>query len=92
MVLRCLLLSGLGMLFYMGTGWAQIPADRVAPEPATDRSRSRASLTTAESFMVTAANPYAVEAGVEILRAGDNSIDALVTVQLVLNLVERERD
>lgn len=89
-VLRCLVLSGFGALLWIGSSWAQIPADRVAPEPATaraDRDEPRSPVM-AESFMVTAANPYAVEAGVEILRAGGNSIDALVTVQLVLNLVE----
>jgi gamma-glutamyltranspeptidase / glutathione hydrolase len=42
----------------------------------------------AEAFMVSAANPYAVSAGYDILKAGGNSIDALVAVQLVLTLVE----
>ncbi|MEM9600748.1 MAG: gamma-glutamyltransferase, partial [Pseudomonadota bacterium] len=38
--------------------------------------------------MVTAANPYAVEAGAEILRAGGSAVDAAVAVQAVLGLVE----
>ena len=38
--------------------------------------------------MVAAANRYAAEAGYEILRQGGSAIDALITTQLVLNLVE----
>ena len=38
--------------------------------------------------MVVAANPWAVDAGVEILRAGGSAVDAAIAVQLVLNLVE----
>ncbi len=38
--------------------------------------------------MVAAANPYAVEAGVEILRKGGSAIDAAIAVQTVLSLVE----
>ncbi|QHQ36045.1 gamma-glutamyltransferase [Algicella marina] len=42
----------------------------------------------AEKFMVAAANPLAAEAGREILARGGSAADALVAVQLVLNLVE----
>jgi gamma-glutamyltranspeptidase/glutathione hydrolase len=38
--------------------------------------------------MVAAANPLAVEAGLELLRAGGSAVDAGIGVQLVLNLVE----
>ena len=58
----------------------------VAPEAATGRS-DRA-LQHARSFMVSAANPLAAEAGVEMLRAGGSAVDAAIAVQLVLNLVE----
>ena len=37
---------------------------------------------------VAAANPYAVEAGLEILRAGGSAVDAAVAVQAMLGLVE----
>ena len=38
--------------------------------------------------MISAANPPAVEAGLEMLRAGGSAADAAIAVQLVLNLVE----
>ncbi len=38
--------------------------------------------------MVVAANPLAVDAGIEMLRAGGAAIDAAIAVQMVLNLVE----
>lgn len=41
-----------------------------------------------QTGMVAAANPYAVEAGAEILRAGGSAVDAAVAVQAVLGLVE----
>ncbi len=42
----------------------------------------------AKKFMVAAANPIAVDAGYEILKQGGSAIDAAVTIQLVLTLVE----
>jgi len=42
----------------------------------------------AKRFMVVAANPLAVEAGVATLRAGGNAVDAAIAVQMVLGLVE----
>ena len=67
-----------------------------APAAAQDRSASPEAATgsragqvaTAKSFMISAANPLAVEAGLEILRAGGSAADAAIAVQLVLNLVE----
>jgi gamma-glutamyltranspeptidase/glutathione hydrolase len=56
------------------------------PEGATGFEPKKAVL--AERFMVAAANPLAVDAGVEILRAGGNAVDAALAVQLVLGLVE----
>nr|WP_286196544.1 gamma-glutamyltransferase [Thalassotalea sp. G20_0] len=38
--------------------------------------------------MVATANPYAARAGYEILKQGGSAIDAVITTQLVLNLVE----
>src|SRR5581483_8439406 len=57
-----------------------------APEAATGWSESR--LATARSYMVSAANPLAAQAGADVLREGGSAADAAVAVQLVLNLVE----
>jgi len=46
------------------------------------------SAVTAERFMVAAAHPEASRVGYEVLAAGGNAVDAMVAVQLVLNLVE----
>lgn len=59
------------------------------PESATTRAARTGSLTTpAQRFAVTAANPLAAQAGVEMLRAGGSAMDAAVAVQAVLGLVE----
>jgi gamma-glutamyltranspeptidase/glutathione hydrolase len=42
----------------------------------------------ARQHMVVAANPHAVAAGAEILDAGGSAVDAAITVQLVLSMVE----
>ncbi|HEX3430398.1 MAG TPA: gamma-glutamyltransferase [Rhizomicrobium sp.] len=40
--------------------------------------------------MIAAANPLAVDAGLEMLRAGGSAVDAAIAVQMVLTLVEPE--
>jgi gamma-glutamyltranspeptidase/glutathione hydrolase len=55
------------------------------PAPAPDGAQPRAA---AKRAMVAAASPHAVEAGIEILRAGGSALDAAVAVQAVLGLVE----
>jgi gamma-glutamyltranspeptidase/glutathione hydrolase len=42
----------------------------------------------AKKYMVAAANPLAVDAGVKMLERGGSAIDAMIATQLVLNLVE----
>ena len=82
--------------------YAQQAADAVAPEAATSgvfdtlSPAVAASLDAkmadrpveAENWMIAAANPHAVEAGAEVLRAGGTAADAMVAVQVVLGLVE----
>ncbi|MEL6298704.1 MAG: gamma-glutamyltransferase family protein [Pseudomonadota bacterium] len=59
---------------------------RFEPEAATGFDGKRVAI--ANDFMVAAANPLAVDAGIEILRRGGSATDAAIAVQLVLNLVE----
>jgi gamma-glutamyltranspeptidase/glutathione hydrolase len=56
--------------------------------PEIDTGRVEKSAALAQRFMVAAADPLAVEAGLEILRAGGSAADAAIAVQLVLGLVE----
>ena len=67
-------------------GWTAVAQPAPPPEQSTEKSFK--ALARAKSYMVSAAHPLAVEAGLEILRAGGNAIDAAVAVQLVLGLVE----
>ncbi len=85
-----------------GAALAQQTADAVQPEgattgaalPASERiaaaqaTKDAGQPVTAASYMVAAANPLAVQAGVDILAEGGTAADALVAVQTVLGLVE----
>lgn len=44
----------------------------------------------AKHDMIAAANPYAVDAGLQMLRQGGSAVDAAIAVQMVLTLVEPE--
>jgi gamma-glutamyltranspeptidase / glutathione hydrolase len=46
--------------------------------------------TLAKRHMIAAANPYAVKAGLEMLRQGGSAVDAAIATQMVLTLVEPE--
>ena len=56
------------------------------PEP--ESGRSERAPAHAQRYMVAAAHPLAVEAGLKMLDAGGSAIDAAIATQLVLNLVE----
>lgn len=81
----------LTLSFHLSIGQAQ--ADRLIQ----DRPEAGHTVTAAGSppspqvfrqHIVSTANPYASRAGLEILRAGGSAVDAAITIQLVLNLVE----
>lgn len=64
---------------------AQI-ARPLQPEPASGRAAK--SLAHAKHYMVAAAHPLAVDAGLRMLALGGSAVDAAIATQLVLNLVE----
>ena len=64
------------------------PGQTLAPAPEAPTGRIAKSAATAAKEMVAAANPLAARAGLDILAAGGSAVDAAITVQLVLNLVE----
>lgn len=65
----------------------QAQTDRPSqPEPAGSRNEKQ--LAHASRYMVAAAHPLAVDAGLQMLEAGGTAVDAMIAVQLVLNLVE----
>jgi gamma-glutamyltranspeptidase/glutathione hydrolase len=57
-----------------------------APEAATGRGARQVVL--ASRHMIVAAHPLAAQAGLDALRAGGSALDAALTAQLVLNVVE----
>jgi len=59
-----------------------IQSDTIAPEFSISKTESKS------NGMVAAANPFATQAGVEILKAGGSAVDAAIAVQAVLGLVE----
>ncbi len=81
---------------------AQQAADAVEPEAASSGNfeaispavtqallaKTNGDPVEAQTYMVAAANPHAVEAGRRVLAAGGSAADALVAVQAVLGLVE----
>ncbi|WP_299689123.1 gamma-glutamyltransferase [uncultured Tateyamaria sp.] len=81
---------------------AQETADAVQPEGSTSGSaavlseaaaaaqaaKDAGTPVSAQSYMVVAANPLAVQAGVDVLAEGGTAADAMVAVQAVLGLVE----
>ncbi len=70
---------------------AAVPAAASARDPQAPEGSSgfqHKQLAYADKYMVVAANPHAVEAGLQILRKGGNAIDAAIATQLVLGLCE----
>jgi gamma-glutamyltranspeptidase/glutathione hydrolase len=77
----------LACIFGYSLAYAQSPGSSDAnPELAT-ASREK-SLVRSKRWMAAAANPFATQAGNQILREGGSSVDAAIAMQLVLALVE----
>ncbi len=79
----CLQTTGTGGVV-VGSG---LPGDPAIPEPSSGYKLGKKAVTAA-SFMVVTANPLASQAGCDILARGGTAVDAAVTVQAVLGLVE----
>ncbi|MEX0319429.1 MAG: gamma-glutamyltransferase [Ruegeria sp.] len=102
--MRVGLISGLllSAMTTIAPALAQETADAVAPEAAAtgqvqalspeataaQEAKANGQPVEAQNWMAAAANPLAVEAGANILRAGGTAADAMVAVQVVLGLVE----
>jgi gamma-glutamyltranspeptidase / glutathione hydrolase len=65
-----------------------VPALAQAPPPEAASGRLAQPATLAPHEIVVAANPLAAAAGYDMLRRGGSAVDAAITTQLVLNLVE----
>lgn len=79
----CRQLLLLALSCYSAVSLAQLPVD---PEAATGLVQK--SEVQVKHAVVVSANPYATEAGYQILKAGGSAVDAAIAVQLVLSLVE----
>jgi gamma-glutamyltranspeptidase / glutathione hydrolase len=80
---RCVALT-----FAVAALQAAFLAHALTPAPERVSGRTDKAPVTSRHDMVAAANPLAVEAGYRVLRQGGSAVDAVVAVQLVLNLVE----
>ncbi|MEW7864462.1 gamma-glutamyltransferase [Aeromonas diversa] len=69
-----------------GFHYAPPPQTLIAPEASSGWSDKPG--WQGHDFMVAAANPLAVDAGFQVIRAGGSAVDAAIAVQLVLTLVE----
>ena len=79
-MIRFALSTGILAVLMTATACSQPAGD--APPPVSQEEESTG------AAMVAAANPHAVEAGLEALRQGGDAIDAAIAVQSVLGLVE----
>ena len=82
--MHCFFTAFLAILTF--PAFSQQTSDSVTPEFSSGVTEKQ--LVRTKQHMVVAANPHASNAGNVILNKGGNAIDAMVTVQLVLGLVE----
>ena len=80
------LITSLALLALPFSLMAFTGATDVAPEASTGFKPKTE--VTAENFMISAANPLAVETGYKILKSGGSAVDAMIATQTVLGLTE----
>lgn len=88
---RTLLAGGIGFILGCGnaTAAALVQSEQASlPAPEGGSGYVEKAGWTAKNFMVAAAHPLAVDAGVQILKQGGSALDAVIATQLVLTLVE----
>ncbi|WP_318504595.1 gamma-glutamyltransferase [Photobacterium leiognathi] len=61
-------------------------SDNIEPEPTINQQSQQ--LVKGKEWMIATANKYASEAGADVLSKGGSAVDAMITAQLVLGLVE----
>lgn len=83
--MRCLLLF-IFVLIILSANTAQAVEDGLAPEAASGEFDKPPLL--AKNYLAVTANPYASQAAKNILAIGGSAIDATITAQLILTLVE----
>lgn len=84
--MKLLTLSVLISALLIPSTYAKQTSDTINPQIATTNITKQ--LVKAQEFMVVTANPYATQAGLEVLQAGGSAADAAIAVQLTLGLVE----
>lgn len=71
-----------------GCGSAPVVKHYIPIEPEGSSGYTEKSGWVAKKYMVAAANPLAVDAGYQMLKAGGSAVDAAIATQMVLGLVE----
>ncbi len=85
MILAGFLAFGSSACVHMSPNRDTSPED---PQPEVGFDREDKKSVIGKKFMVSAANPLAVQAGYDVLKSGGTAADAMIVVQLMLNLAE----
>lgn len=68
--------------------WSGVALAQERPQPEIATGVGEQSVAKGNDFMVVTANPYATKAAYDIIQKGGSAVDAAITAQLVLGLVE----
>ena len=88
MIIKSPLILSLLATLLVGCSGVPVSKQPVPIEPEGSSGYIEKSGWVAQRFMVAAANPLAVEAGYQMLKAGGSALDAAIATQMVLGLVE----